>query len=195
MKASKNTFPILCRGLYEPLIEKAWEGLNVSTKEIANKFASRGFSIPPGMEYAEIVECYKADIPIRAEIIFDNCCQAYKASTPKPGAEEFTKELLDAITREQDRILSSWKAHFDQFNAQFMIPDYQIFIESYKSEILSEGRRSLRYYSSKAIVFMGESAASTQIDNPLEFKPNFHGIGIDFKKVGPWVRKVFQKWI
>lgn len=192
MKAPMKSFSILCKGLYEPLLEKTWERLHSSTEEITRKYASRGFSIPPGAMYAEIGECYKAYIPMRAEIIFDSCCQAYKASTPKPRTEEFSKELLDAITREQDRILASGEARFNQFNAQFMIPAYQTLLERYKSEILSEGRRLLGYYSSKAIVFLSESAASTQIDNPLEIKPNIYGIGIDVKKIGPWIRKWFR---
>jgi len=133
-----KTFSILCRGLYEPLLEKTWEKLHSSTKEITGKYASRGFSIPPGAMYAEIGECYKTYISLRAEIIFDSCCQAYKASTPKPGSEEFLKELLDAITKEHDRVLASGVAHFDQFNAQFNIPAYQTLIEQYRSEVSSD---------------------------------------------------------
>lgn len=191
-----NTFSMLSRGLYEPLIEKTSERLRSSTREITEKYASRGFSIPPGAMYAEIGECYKASIPMRAEIIFDCCCQAYKASTPKAGTEEFSKELLNAISREQNRILASGQAQFNQFDAQFKIPRYPTLLERYKGEILSEGRRLLRYYGSKAIVFLGEfaaSATSIKIDNPLEIKPNFFGIGIDIKKIEPWIRNKLRK--
>lgn len=158
MIAPMKTFPLLCKGLYEPLLEKAWERLHSSTDEITGKYASRGFPIPPGAMYVEIGERYKADIPTRAEIIFDACCQAYKTSTPKPVAEEFSKELLGAITTEQDRILASGEARFN---------------EQYKSEILSEGRRLLRYYSSKAIVFLGESTVEVVPRNEKEKEQKF----------------------
>lgn len=164
MKAPMKTFSELCKGLYEPLLEKTWQKLHSSTKEIAGKYASRGFSIPPGTMYVEIGECYKADIPKRAEIIFDSCCQAYRASALKPEAEEFSKELTDAISREQNRILASGEADLNQFNVQFKIPTYQATLERYKSEVLSEGRRLLKHYSARANVFLGESAelASSQ---------------------------------
>ena len=152
-------FSKLCRGLYEPLLQKTSEKLYSSTNEITEKFASRGFSIPPGAMYAEIGECYKENISPRAEIIFDSFCQAYKSSTPKPRAAEFSKELLEAIMKEQHGILASGEAHFDQFNAQFKIPAYQTLIERYKSEVMSEGRRLLKYYSSKADLFIGEATA------------------------------------
>jgi hypothetical protein len=193
MKPPTKTFPILCKDLYETLLEKAWERLCSRTTEITRKYSSSGFTAPPGPMYAEIGKCYREDLPIRAEIIFDSCCQAYRASASKLGTGEFTKELLDAIRREQDRILASGEGLYNQYNAQFMIPSYHELLERYKNEVLSEGRRLLRYYSSKAIVFLGESAASTQIDNPLELKPNFWGIGIDLRKIVPWVRKKFRK--
>ena len=139
------------------MLDKAWEDLHRSIQEITAKYAARRFPIPPGAMYSEILGRYKADILAQAQIIFESCCQAYKSSSPKPLAEEFSNEVVSAITLEQGRISATAEHQFAEFNGRFKIPSFETILEQCKSELSSEGRRVANYYSSRATAFVGES--------------------------------------
>jgi len=151
-----NTFQALSAGLSQPLLDKAWSDLSANIYDIKTKYAARGFPLPPGAMYAEISDRYKEDMPARAEIIFDACCQAYSACAPKPDASEFSKQIADAIKTEHTRVIATGEAEFIQLNAFSKNPNLEIVLINYKSSITSEFSRLLTYYSSKAVVFVSQ---------------------------------------
>lgn len=152
-----KTFSTLCRGLYQPVLEKAWRDLSRDIEEITGKYAARGFPIPPGVMHLEIWERYKTDISFRAQIVFEYCCQAYNSSAQKPQKEEFSNEISSAIKTEQGRITAAAEHQFSEFNGRFGIPSFEIASKQYISELSSEGRRVANYFSAKATAFFGES--------------------------------------
>lgn len=139
------------------MLRKAWEDIRRDIEKITAKHAARGFPIPSGAMYSEIWGRYKADISIRAKIIFESCCQAYKSSSPKPQAADFSNEIVSTITEEYGRITATAEHQFAQFNGQYNIPSFVTILEQYKRELSSEGRRVVDYFFSRATAFVGES--------------------------------------
>jgi hypothetical protein len=153
-----SPFSALCNGLYQPLLDKSSKELFGNTDEIAAKYAARGFPLPPGVMLSEISDQYEKELEIRARIFFDCCCQAYKSSSQKPKAEDFSKQIQNEITSQQENIsatgedvLKQYMKHDDPYPLQI--------IDIYKQRISSEGRRLLTYYAAKATVFLAESNA------------------------------------
>lgn len=152
-----DTFSTLCRGLYQPILDKVCEDLQRDIGQITAKYAARRFPVPPGAMYSEIWERYKAEISVRAKVIIKCCRQAYKSCSPKPDAEEFSNEVVSAITQEQCRITATASHQFAEFNGRYSIPAFDIILEQYKSNLSSEGRRVTNCYASRATAFVEES--------------------------------------
>ena len=159
-----SPFSALSKGLFQPMCDKASEDLFRNTDEIAAKFAARRFPLPPGAMLSEISSRYAKEITTRAAIIFDCCCQAYKSSSRKPGADEFSKEITDALTSQHGTIAATGEHVLRQYLAYDHRHSQQI-IDIYNQEISSEGRRMLTYYSAKATAFFGEENAEELTHN------------------------------
>lgn len=153
-----SPFSALSNGLIQPMCGKASKDLFSHTDEIAAKFAARGFPLPPGAMLGEISARYEKEIEIRAEIIFDCCCQAYKSSSRKPDADEFLKEITNALTSQHGSITATGEHVLKQYLAHDHHHSQQI-IDIYNQKMSSEGRRLLTYYSAKATAFLGQSNA------------------------------------
>jgi hypothetical protein len=182
-----------CKDLYEPLLEKEREDRQKIISGITSKYASRGFSIPPGAMYADIGKCYKDALPIRARIVFDSCCEVYKGTVKKPRTEVFIKEILGAIQLERELITTSGNKDFNFYNTQFEIPSFATLLERYQSEISAEAKRQSQYYSSKAKLFVDGVKIIEKVENPLDLAPNLWGIGINLKRIMPWIKNKFRK--
>lgn len=151
-------FSALSNGLLQPMCSNASKDLFSHTDEIAAKFAARRFPLPPSAMLSEISARYEKEITIRAEIIFDCCCQAYKSSSRKPNADQFLKEITNALTSQHGSITATGEHVLKQYLAHDHHHSRQI-IEIYNQKMSSEGRRLLMYYSAKATAFFGESNA------------------------------------
>lgn len=159
-----SPFSTLSKGLFQPMCDKASEDLFSCTDEIAAKFAARGFPLPPGAMLSEISARYEKELTLRAEIIFDCCCQAYKASRRRPGADAFSNEITDALKAQHGNITATGEHAL----RQYLNHDHQHsqkIIDIYNQKMSSEGQRILTYYSAKAAAFFGESNAEQMARN------------------------------
>jgi len=163
-----KTFSDLCKGLYQPMLDKASKDLGRDIGEIEAKYSARRFRFPPGAMYSEIWERYIADISVRVEIIFEACCQAYKSSSPRPQAEEFFNEFVSAETLERGCIAATAEHRFSDFNRRFKIRSFEMSLERYTSKLALEGSRVATYYSSKATAFISKSL----LEEPCSQEPN-----------------------
>lgn len=153
-----SPFSALCNGLYQPLLGTAWKELCSSTDAIAAKYAAQGFPLPPGAMLSEISDRYEQEIAIRAEIIFECCCQAYKASSQNSKTEDFSTEIQDAIKFQQSVISASGEDVLKRYMAHNHQNSQQV-TSIYNQKISTEGMRLLTYYSARATAFLGESTA------------------------------------
>lgn len=189
----KITFELFSKDIYIPLIEKRSEELNEVISAILTQFAVSGFPLPPGAMYAKISKSCKDDLPIRAKMIFDGCCQSYKCCENTPRLEEFNKEIAEAITLEAKRLAARANQILKQQHVRFKIPHFEAHIEYNENEISSEGRRLVRYYAAQAAIFVKEAMPINKVENPFEVKPKLFGFGVDLIKFIPWAKHVIKR--
>jgi len=160
-----SKFQDLSRGLYEPLLENAWQKLKEESNAVHERYANRGFSIPPGAMYADSKKLHLSEVEARAEVIFNCCCQAYKSSHPKPTVNEFIAEVVDAISRQSQAIEATLMHQIEMFHNQFNIPSFEVITSNHKRDFSSQRSKLARQLTAKVSAFIGELSSDLRNAN------------------------------